>query len=113
MSKFLFISVEISLVELVLSVILQILGYILRTYMYLQIASSVLRLVRADESMGIINFIHTICDPPARWLRKKFPALLIKGSSGYIDISPLVVLLALGCMLIVIERVGSALRFAM
>jgi uncharacterized protein YggT (Ycf19 family) len=100
-------------VELVLSVILQILGYILRTYMYLQIASSILRLVRADESMGIVSFIHTICDPPSRWLRKKFPALLIKGNSGYVDISPLVVLVALGCLLIVVDRLQIVLSLKM
>jgi uncharacterized protein YggT (Ycf19 family) len=100
-------------VNLAISVVLEIFGYILRTYMYLMIASSILRLVRADESIGLINFIHTICDPPARWLRKKFPKLLIRGSAGYIDISPLVVLIALGCLLIVTERIAQALKFAM
>jgi uncharacterized protein YggT (Ycf19 family) len=98
-------------VNLVLSTVLQILIYVLKTYSFFIIASAVLRLVRADESNGLVSFVHTISDPPARYLSRKFPKLVMRNGPQIIDLGPIVVLLLIGALIIVLQNAQLAVRF--
>ena len=88
----------------VLSTIIQILIYVLKTYSFILIASAVLRLVRADATNPVVSFVHAISEPPSRWVTRKFPKLVVRSGPQIIDLGPIVVLLAVGAVLIALEN---------
>ncbi len=90
--------------ELIVATIVQILIYLIRTYSLVLLASAILRLVRADESNGLVRFIHTLSDPPARALTRRFPKLVIRSGYQIVDLGPIVLLVGLGCIIIALEN---------
>jgi uncharacterized protein YggT (Ycf19 family) len=90
--------------NLLLATVVQILMYLIRIYTFVLLASAILRLVKADENNGIVRFLHALSDPPARALTRRFPKLVIRGGYQMIDLGPLILLLALGCILIALEN---------
>lgn len=87
--------------------------YLLQFYSYLLIAAVILRLARADENSFLGRMIFTLTDPPARWLTRKFPSLVISSSGSYIDLGPLVLLIAVHLLIMFIDRLPLILGLAL
>lgn len=90
--------------SLLFATIVQILMYLIRGYTFVLLASAILRLLRADESVGIVRMIHVLSDPPARALTRRFPKLVIRSGYQMVDLGPIVLLVGLGCVLIALEN---------
>ena len=90
--------------------ILDALRYVLQFYVYLLIAAVVLRLARADENSFLGKMVFTLTDPPARWLTRKFPKLVIYSSGSYIDLGPLVLLIGIHLIIMFIYRLPLILN---
>lgn len=84
--------------------------YILQLYTYVLIADVILRLARADENSFLGKSIFTLTDPPARWLTRKFPKLIIYSSGSYIDLSKLVMLIGIQILIMFIDRLPLILN---
>lgn len=61
----------------------------LTCYMFIIIARAVLSWVNPDPYNPIVRFIHNITEPVMYWIRRHIPVVF-----GGIDLSPIVVLLA-------------------
>jgi uncharacterized protein YggT (Ycf19 family) len=81
--------------------------FLLNTYMILLVIVAVLRMARADESSPLMRAVSVLTDPPANWLRRKFPRLVIRTESGYADLSPFVLLLLAGVVQIFVDSLGN------
>jgi YggT family protein len=64
--------------------------YILYIYMWLIIIRAVLSWVSPDPYNPIVRFIYNLTEPVMHWIRSRIPV-----SFGGIDISPIVILLAI------------------
>jgi uncharacterized protein YggT (Ycf19 family) len=95
--------------NVILTMILDILIYIIRIYTFVLLASSLLRLVRADETGGIVRFVHALSDPPAKLLTRRFPKLAIRSGNQIIDLGPIILLVGLGCVIIALTHFKGAL----
>lgn len=79
--------------------IFEVIDYILGLYLILLFASVILRMVRADTSNPLVRGVYVLTDPPARWLARKFPRLLVSSGDGYMmDLSPTVLMVGIGCI---------------
>lgn len=83
--------------------------YILRFYLLALFALSILRMVRADESSPILRFLSVICDPPAQFLLRKFPRLVVRQGYQSFDLSPLILMLGVGSLTVFLETIVSRL----
>ena len=68
-------------------------------------------LCKADPNNGVVRFINAICEPPCRYLLRKFPKLMLQSSGGYIDLSPLALMLGIGCVRILLEYIHNYFRY--
>ncbi|MEY4066780.1 MAG: hypothetical protein RIR26_2988 [Pseudomonadota bacterium] len=68
---------------------------LLRLYSIFLIVGVVLRLARADESSMIGRMVFPLIDPPANYLKRKFPKLVMYHSGSYVDFSLLVLSLSI------------------
>lgn len=64
--------------------------YALTIYMWVIIARAVLSWVNPDPYNPIVRFIYNVTEPVMHWIRSRIPV-----SFGGIDISPIIVLLAI------------------
>jgi len=64
--------------------------YALTIYMWVIIARAVLSWVSPDPYNPIVRFIYNVTEPVMHWIRSRIPV-----SFGGIDISPIIVLLAI------------------
>ncbi len=67
-----------------------ILSMVLTIYMWVIIARAILSWVSPDPYNPIVRFIHNITEPVLHWVRTRLPV-----SFGGIDLSPIIVLLAI------------------
>jgi uncharacterized protein YggT (Ycf19 family) len=88
-----------------LDTFLSIAYYLIYSYTLCIVISGVLSLVGANPSNPIVGFLNAITNPPCRFLTRHFPRLLVRNNAGYIDLSPVVLILFLGCLMIVIEKI--------
>lgn len=91
---------------IIVDIILNIAYYIIHIYAICIIVSGILSFVGANPLNPIVTFFRVITAPPSRMLLEKFPRLLIRTASGFLDLSPLIVLLILGCLMIIIEKIA-------
>ncbi len=89
--------------------LIDILIYVIRIYTFILLASAILRLVRADETSGIVRMVHVLCDPPARALTRRFPRLVIRSGHQVVDLGPIVLLVGLGCVIIALGHLKTAI----
>jgi len=68
----------------------QVLGMLLRTYMYIIIARAVISWVNPDPYNPIVRFLHAATDPLLYRVRRWFPL-----NFGGIDFSPILVIAAI------------------
>ena len=94
--------------NVVLLMILDILIYVIRIYTFVLLASAILRLVRADETNGLVRVVHALADPPARFLTKRFPKLVIRSGYQVVDLGPILLLVGLGCVIIALTHLKGA-----
>jgi uncharacterized protein YggT (Ycf19 family) len=96
-------------VNVFLAMVLDILIYVIRIYTFVLLASAILRLVRADETNGIVRVVHALADPPARAITRKFPKLVVRSGHQIIDLGPILLLVGLGCVIIALGHLKNAL----
>ncbi len=92
-------------------ILFKIFYYLLYFYMLCLVFSGVLSLVGANPHNPIVGFLNVLTSPPCRYLTKKFPRLLVKSAQGYYDLSPVVLILAVGCVMIVVQTIANHLGF--
>jgi uncharacterized protein YggT (Ycf19 family) len=90
----------------ILDIVLSILNYVLYVYSLFLVIAGVLSLVGANPYNPIVTFFRAITAPPCRYLVKRFPALLMRTGNGYLDLSPLILILVLGALMIVIQKIA-------
>lgn len=73
------------------------------------VINGVLSLVSANPANPIVGFLNAITMPPCRYLVRKYPKLLVRNQNGYFDMSPVVLILGIGCLMIVIQTVAAHL----
>ncbi len=89
-----------------LDIILSISYYILKIYALCLVVAGILSFVGASPYNPIVTFFRAITAPPCRILTKRFPGLVLRTENGFIDISPVILILLLGCLMIAIEKLG-------
>lgn len=83
--------------------------YIVTIYMWMMIAAWIFQLVGANARMPLLRGLYAITEPLPRWVRTRFPKLVIPTGSGYVDLSGLIVLLALGALAEMISYLARSL----
>lgn len=96
---------------LIIEIIFKISYYLLYFYMLCLIITGVLSLVGANPANPIVGFLNALTSPPCRFLTRKFPKLLVRSQHGFFDMSPIVLILIIGCLMIVIQTVANHLGF--
>ncbi len=90
---------------IVLDGILKSIDFILNAYLLLIVVTGVLRMARADETSPLMRGFSLLVDPPANWLRRRFPKLVIYSQGQYVDLSPFALLCLVGVAQIMIPRI--------
>jgi YggT family protein len=67
-----------------------VLHYFLMTYMWVVIIGALITWVRPDPYNPIVRFLRGVTEPLFYWLRRRIPLVI-----GGIDISPVIVILAI------------------
>lgn len=91
---------------IIVDIFLTILYYILHIYAICVIIAGVLSFVGANPMNPFVTFFRVITTPPCNALIKKFPKLLVRTGNGFLDLSPVVLLLILGCLMIIVQKVA-------
>ena len=71
--------------------IVQLLHTVINIYIWIIIISALLSFVRPDPYNPVVRAIYSLTEPVFEWVRRTMPFVMLSG----IDLSPLVVLLAL------------------
>lgn len=74
----------------VLLAVAKIIDIVLTAYTWIIIAQAILSWVRPDPSSPVVRFLYAVTEPVLRPLRRRIPLIL-----GGIDLSPLIVILAI------------------
>jgi len=69
----------------------QLLHTVINIYIWIIIISALLSFVRPDPYNPVVRAIYSLTEPVFEWVRRTMPFVMLSG----IDLSPLVVLLAL------------------
>ncbi|MES2615444.1 MAG: YggT family protein [Bdellovibrionota bacterium] len=93
-----------------IDIFLTLAHYLLQIYSLCLVVAGVLSFVGANPNNGFVVFFRAITAPPCRMLTQKFPKLIIRTGNGFLDLSPIVLLLILGCLMIIIEKVAFYLK---
>jgi uncharacterized protein YggT (Ycf19 family) len=96
---------------ILIEIFFKIAYYLLYFYMLTLIISGVLSLVGANPLNPIVGFLNAITLPPCRYITRKFPRLLVRSQQGYYDLSPVVLILSIGSLMIVIQTIAAHLGF--
>lgn len=91
---------------IIFDILLNIIYYVLHIYVFCIIIAGVLSFVGANPYNQIVTFFRIITTPPCKMLVKKYPKLLIRTENGFIDLSPVILLLIIGCLMIIVQKVG-------
>jgi YggT family protein len=91
---------------IILDIFLNILYYVLHIYAICFVIAGILSFVNASPYNPIVTFFRVVTAPPCRFLVKRYPKLMVRTDSGYMDLSPIVFLLIIGCVLIVIQKIA-------
>ncbi len=71
--------------------LLQIVHTVINIYIWIVIISALLSFVRPDPYNPIVQTLYRLTEPVYGWIRRRFPFVIMGG----IDLSPLVIILAL------------------
>ncbi len=71
--------------------LLQIVHTVINIYIWIVIISALLSFVRPDPYNPIVQTLYRLTEPVYSWIRRRFPFVIMGG----IDLSPLVIILAL------------------
>ena len=74
----------------VLIAIAKIIDIVLTAYTWIIIAQAILSWVRPDPSSPVVRFLYAVTEPVLRPIRQRLPVIF-----GGIDLSPLIVILAI------------------
>ena len=91
---------------ILIDIILTIVYYILQIYVICMVIAGVLSLVGANPMNPVVTFFRVITTPPCRMLIKKFPKLVVRTGNGFMDLSPIVLILLIACLMIIVQKVG-------
>lgn len=96
---------------LLVDILLNIFYYILNVYTICVVAVTILNLFSVNPKHPAIGFLNAMVAPPCRLLARKFPKLLVRNEDGFYDLSPMALIVILGCFLVVIDKLIIYLRF--
>ena len=99
--------------NVLLAGIVAVINYILSVYLIVLFANAILGMVRADPSNSIVRMVGVVSDPPAHWLARKFPGLLVQSGMQTIDLSPALIMIGIGCVKILLDHLYQYLRFGL
>jgi len=71
--------------------LVQLLHTLITIYIWIIIIAALFSFVRPDPGNPLVRFVYQITEPAFQWVRRTFPFVIFSG----IDLSPLVILLAL------------------
>ena len=90
-----------------LGAVAAVLDTVLTLYMWIVIISALLSWVNPDPYNPIVRTLRTLTEPVYMWIRRRLPFLMVGG----LDLSPIVVLLAIQFVKIFLVR--SLMQFSM
>ena len=92
---------------ILIDIILSLLKFLLTIYMLCIVITGILNLIGTNPDNQIFSVLKALIDPPCMALKKKFPKLLVKNQYGdsYYDLSPIILIVIIGCILIIINKV--------
>lgn len=96
---------------ILLEIVCKIAYYLLYFYMLCLILTGILSLVSANPSNPLVGFLNAITSPPCRYLTRKYPKLIVRSHSGFFDLSPIILILIIGCLMIIVQTVANHLGF--
>jgi uncharacterized protein YggT (Ycf19 family) len=96
---------------ILLEIIFKITYYLLYFYMLCLIITGILSLVGANPSNPLVGFLNALTSPPCRYVTKKFPKLIVRSQQGFYDLSPIVLILVVGCLMIIVQTIANHLGF--
>ena len=96
----------------ILDISLSILYYVLYFYSFCLLAMSVCHFAGLNRSNPFVGFLDMITLPPCRFFARKFPRLIIDHNGNRYDLSPIAVLLTIGIILIIIQKISLHLGFS-
>ena len=96
---------------ILLEIFLKIAYYLLYFYMLCLIVTGILSLVGANPSNPLVGFLNALTSPPCRYITRKFPRLIVRNQQGFYDLSPIVLILAVGCLMIIVQTIANHLGF--
>ncbi len=76
--------------NILLSSVVEVINLVFQIYIFIVIARAIVSWVSPDPYNPIVRFLYSATEPPLRWLRRMLPLQF-----GGVDLSPLVLLLAL------------------
>jgi len=80
--------------------IAQVFLTVINLYIWIVIIAVLLRFVRPDPRHPVVQALYRLTEPVFEWIRRKMPFVVISG----IDLSPLIVLLALQFVDVLIRK---------
>lgn len=96
---------------ILLEIIFKIAYYLLYFYMLCLIITGILSLVGANPSNPLVGFLNALTSPPCRYVTRKFPKLIVRNQQGFYDLSPIILILVVGCLMIIVQTVADHLGF--
>ncbi len=100
------------MVDLVMG-LFSVVDWLLGLLLLIVFISTILRLVRADESNAFVRGLHALVDPLTRKLARRFPKLIMVQNGMMLDLSPTVLMLGIGALKIFLPYVERAVVGAM
>ncbi|MBX9837740.1 YggT family protein [Silvanigrella sp.] len=96
---------------ILIEIVFKIAYYLLYFYMLCLIITGILSLVGANPSNPLVGFLNALTSPPCRCITRKFPKLIVRSQHGFYDLSPIVLILIVGCLMIIVQTVANHLGF--
>ena len=91
---------------LIITILLTLIYYISFLYAVLIITYGISSLVKVDKKNQFYIVLNLLIAPPCNLLKKRFPSLVIDKADQKIDLSPLVLLVLLGCIMLIIQKIA-------
>jgi len=93
-------------IMILLDIFLTIVYYLLQVYALCIVIAGILSLVGANPMNPIVTFFRIITAIPCKKITSKFPKLIMRTGNGFMDLSPIVLLLIVACLMIIVQKIG-------
>lgn len=97
---------------LLIDILLNVLYYVINVYTFCVVAVTILNLFSVNPTHPAIGFLNAMVTPPCRMLARKFPKLLVRNEDKFYDLSPMALIVLLGCLLVILDKVIIYLSYS-